>query len=158
AVDRSPARMKRLRENMTRLKLSAETAEADASAWQAGPFDAVLVDAPCSSTGTIRRHPDIPWLKTESDVTKLAALQSRLLDHAATLLKPDGVLVYCPCSLEADEGEQQIAALLGRSPGLRRSPIQAGEVGGQAEFLTPDGDLRTLPCHWPDSEPRMGGL
>ena len=158
AVDRSASRLKRLRENLTRLKLEAEVVQADAAQWQGGPFDAVLIDAPCSSTGTIRRHPDIPWLKTEADITKLAALQSRLLDHAATLLKPDGVLVYCTCSLEADEGEQQIAALLARNPGLRRRPIEAGEAGVPAEFLTPDGDLRTLPSHWPDSEPRMGGI
>jgi 16S rRNA (cytosine967-C5)-methyltransferase len=158
AVDRSAARLKRLRENLSRLKLNAEVVEADAAQWQGGPFDAVLVDAPCSSTGTIRRHPDIPWLKTEADIAKLAALQSRLLDHAATLLKPGGTLVYCTCSLEASEGEQQVAALLGRNSALSRRPVQAEEVGGQAEFLTPDGDLRTLPCHWPDSEPRMGGL
>jgi 16S rRNA (cytosine967-C5)-methyltransferase len=158
AVDRSAARLKRLRENLSRLKLNAEVVEADAAQWQGSPFDAVLVDAPCSSTGTIRRHPDIPWLKTEADIAKLAALQSRLLDHAATLLKPGGTLVYCTCSLEASEGEQQVAALLGRNSALSRRPVQAEEVGGQAEFLTPDGDLRTLPCHWPDSEPRMGGL
>ena len=73
--------------------------------WQGGPFDAVLLDAPCSSTGTIRRHPDIPWLKSEADLAKLVALQTRLLDRAATLLKPGGTLVYCTCSLEAEEGE-----------------------------------------------------
>ena len=108
AVDRSGARLARLRQNLTRLKLDATVAEADAALWQGGPFDAVLVDAPCSSTGTIRRHPDIPWLKSETDLGKLAALQTRLLDHAATLVKPGGTLVYCTCSLEREEGEDQI--------------------------------------------------
>ena len=158
AVDRSGARLARLRQNLTRLKLDAAVAEADAASWQGGAFDAVLVDAPCSSTGTIRRHPDIPWLKSESDLAKLGALQTRLLDHAATLVKPGGTLVYCTCSLEREEGEDQIAALLGRNPGLRRDPIRAEEVGGQAEFLTAGGELRTLPCHWPDEDARMAGL
>ena len=158
AVDRSLPRIARLRQNLARLQLSAEIVKADAADWQGGPFDAVLVDAPCSSTGTIRRHPDIPWLKSETDLKKLAGLQTRLLDRAATLLKPSGTLVYCTCSLETEEGEAQVAALLGRNPGLRRSPIQPDEVAGHAEFLTPEGELRTLPCHWPDTEPRMGGL
>jgi 16S rRNA (cytosine967-C5)-methyltransferase len=159
AVDRSEPRLNRLRENLSRLKLTAEIVKADAAAWQGGPFDAVLIDAPCSSTGTIRRHPDIPWLKSEADLKKLTALQTRLLDHAADLLKPGGTLVYCTCSLEADEGENQIAALLGRNPGVRRSPIRADEVAGHAELLTPEGELRTLPCYWAyDAEPRMGGL
>jgi 16S rRNA (cytosine967-C5)-methyltransferase len=141
-----------------RLKLDAEIVEADATLWQGGPFDAVLVDAPCSSTGTVRRHPDIPWLKSETDLAKLAALQSRLLAHAMTLVRPGGTLVYCTCSLEREEGEDRIAALLAQNPALRRDPIRAEEVGGQAEFLTADGALRTLPCHWADAEPRMGGL
>jgi 16S rRNA (cytosine967-C5)-methyltransferase len=159
AVDRSGARLARLRQNLTRLKLDAEIVEADAALWQGGPFDAVLVDAPCSSTGTVRRHPDIPWLKSETDLVKLAALQSRLLDHAMTLVKPGGTLVYCTCSLEREEGEDRIAALLARNPGLHRSPIRADEVGGQTDFLTAEGALRTLPCHWPSAaEPRMGGL
>jgi 16S rRNA (cytosine967-C5)-methyltransferase len=159
AVDRSAPRLERVRQNLARLQLSAEIIKADAALWQGGPFDAILVDAPCSSTGTIRRHPDIPWLKSEADLVKLVALQTRLLDHAVTLLTPGGALVYCTCSLEAEEGEDQIAALLDRNPGLRRSPIGADEVAGHAELLTPQGELRTLPCYWAyDAEPRMGGL
>jgi 16S rRNA (cytosine967-C5)-methyltransferase len=158
AVDRSAPRLERLRQNLLRLHLTAEIVKADAVQWQGGPFDAVLVDAPCSSTGTIRRHPDIPWLKSEADLAKLTALQARLLDRAATLLKPGGTLVYCTCSLEKEEGEDQIANLLASDPGLRRDPIRAEEVAGYAELLTPAGELRTLPCHWPDPEPRMGGL
>ena len=158
AVDRSPARLKRLKQNLERLKLDAEIVEADAAQWRGGPFDAVLLDAPCSSTGTIRRHPDIPWLKSEADLPKLTALQGRLLDNAATILKPGGTLVYCTCSLENEEGEQQIVALLGRNPDLARSPVRPEEIGSQAEFLTAEGCVRTLPCHWPDAEPRMAGL
>jgi 16S rRNA (cytosine967-C5)-methyltransferase len=158
AVDRSPSRLNRLRQNLARLSLSAETVEADATLWQAEPFDAVLLDAPCSSTGTIRRHPDIPWLKSEADLVKLTALQGRLLDRAAALVKPGGTLVYCTCSLEPEEGEDAVAALLGRDSGLRRRPIAPGEVVGRAELLTPQGDLRTLPCQLPDPDPRWSGL
>jgi 16S rRNA (cytosine967-C5)-methyltransferase len=158
SVDRSPARLRRLRQNLERLKLPAEAVEADATQWQAGPFDAVLVDAPCSSTGTIRRHPDIPWLKGEADLAKLTALQARLLDRAASLLKPGGTLVYCTCSLEPEEGEDAVAALLGRNPRLRRKPVAPDEVAGLVELLTPEGDLRTLPCQLPDPESRWSGL
>ncbi len=158
ALDRSPARLARLKENLARLALQAETIAVDALEWEAPPFDAVLLDAPCSSTGTIRRHPDIPWLKSEADVTMLTSLQQRLLDRAVTLTKPGGTMVYCVCSLEPEEGEQQIAALLAREPRLARRPITAGEVGGCAEFITDEGDLRTLPLHWPDADPRWGGL
>jgi 16S rRNA (cytosine967-C5)-methyltransferase len=158
AVDRSNRRLARLRENLARLKLVADTIVADATGWQAGPFDAVLLDAPCSSTGTIRRHPDIPWLKTEADLPAMLQLQRALLDHAVQLLKPGGLLVYCTCSLEPEENEHAIAALLHHNPQLHRRPVTAGEVGGLAELLTADGDLRTLPCHLADSDPRKSGL
>jgi len=159
AVDRSAPRLERVRQNLARLRLDAEIVKADAAAWQGGPFDAILIDAPCSSTGTIRRHPDIPWLKSEADLAKLMALQTRLLDRAVTLLKPGGTLVYCTCSLEAEEGEAQVAALLDRNAGLRRCPIRPEELAGHGELLAPQGELRTLPCYWAyDPEPRMGGL
>jgi 16S rRNA (cytosine967-C5)-methyltransferase len=158
AVDRSTPRMGRLRLNLARLALSAETVIADAAEWQGGPFDAVLLDAPCSSTGTVRRHPDIPWLKSEADLKKLCALQARLLDRAATLVRPGGTLVYCICSLEREEGEDAVAALLARNPALARRPIAAAEVGNLPELITADGDLQTLPCHLPDPDPRFGGL
>lgn len=158
AVDRSPARVARLRENLARLSLTAETVAVDVLDWQAEPFDAVLLDAPCSSTGTIRRHPDVPWLKGESEVTVLTSLQARLLDRAIELTKPGGMLVYCVCSLEPEEGEQQIEALLARNPNVARAPITAADVFGQAEFLSPQGDLRTLPQMLPDPDPRWGGL
>jgi 16S rRNA (cytosine967-C5)-methyltransferase len=158
AVERSPARVSRLRENLGRLKLEAEIAAADALEWQGGPFDAVLLDAPCSSTGTIRRHPDVPWLKGEADIGVLTGLQTKLLDRAAELLKPGGTLVYCVCSLEPEEGDAQIEALLARNPSLVRRAITADEVFGLSDLITAAGDLRTLPLHLPDPDPRFGGL
>jgi 16S rRNA (cytosine967-C5)-methyltransferase len=159
AVDRSAARLMRLHENLTRLSLQAKTVTADALEWQpAGLFDAVLLDAPCSSTGTIRRHPDVPWLKTEAELAALTSLQQRLLDRAVGLLKPGATLVYCVCSLEPEEGVNQIDALLARDAGVVRKPITAQEVHGHAEFVTAQGDLRTLPQYLPDPDPRWGGL
>src|SRR5712675_539135 len=159
AIDRSPARVARLRDNLARLSLPAETVVADAVEWPGGAgFDGILVDAPCSSTGTIRRHPDIAWLRQEADIAPLVALQKRLLQKAAGLLKPGGTLVYCSCSLEPEEGEQAISALLASEPAMRRVPIAASEVADLAEIVTPAGDLRTLPCHLPHLDPRLGGL
>lgn len=161
AVDRSPARMARLKDNMTRLQLTAETAVADAAEWQpaaTGGFDGILVDAPCTSTGTIRRHPDVGWLRSEADIAALSSVQRRLLTRAASLLKPGGMLVYCTCSLEPEEGEQVVESALADTTELRRVPITANEVAGLAELITEAGDLRTLPCHLPHQDPRLGGL
>lgn len=158
AVDRSDARLNRLRDNLARLQLQAETIAADATEWTAEPFDAVLLDAPCSSTGTIRRHPDVPWLKHEADIATMVSLQQRLLDHAATLVKPGGTLVYCVCSLEPEEAVDRVTAFLQRESHFRRRPISADEIDGLAGLLTPAGDLRTLPCHLPDADPRLSGL
>jgi 16S rRNA (cytosine967-C5)-methyltransferase len=158
AVDRSPARLNRMRENLARLSLNAETVAADALEWQGGPFDGVLLDAPCSATGTIRRHPDIPWLKNEADLPVLTSLQQRLIDRAVELTRPGGTFVYCVCSLEPEEGRNQIETLLARDPRVMRSPISAQEVFGHAEFITTDGDLRTLPQQLPDPDPRWAGL
>jgi 16S rRNA (cytosine967-C5)-methyltransferase len=157
AVDKSAGRLARLQENLTRLGLTAELVAADATEWRAGPFDAVLVDAPCSSTGTIRRHPDIAHLKRESDIVALVDLQRRLLAQAVELTKPGGQIVYCVCSLEPEEGEARIDEVL-RDPRVRRQPVTAADVSGIAEFVSPAGDLRTLPCHLPDPEPRLAGL
>jgi 16S rRNA (cytosine967-C5)-methyltransferase len=163
AVDRSAARLTRLTENFARLSLKADIVAADVLEWQpeashGAPFDAVLLDAPCSSTGTIRRHPDVPWLKGEAEITLLTSLQKRLLDRAVELTRPGGTLVYCVCSLEPEEGEDQIAALLAREPRVIRKSITPGGVFGRAELISADGDLRTLPLHLPDPEPRWGGL
>ena len=160
ALDRSPNRVARLRDNLARLSLDAQTVVADAAEWSGNGalFDGILIDAPCTATGTIRRHPDVAWLKQESDIGALTTLQRRLLQHALTLLKPGGTLVYCTCSLEPEEGEQAVAALLAAETGVRRAPIDAGEVAGLTELITADGDLRTLPCHMPHIDPRLGGL
>jgi 16S rRNA (cytosine967-C5)-methyltransferase len=158
AVDRAPARLARLRENLHRLAFAAEFVCADVAEWEAEPFDAVLLDPPCSSTGTIRRHPDVPWLKQAADIPALAALQRRLIARAVALTKTGGTIVYCTCSLEAEEGENIIADLLARESGVRRAPIAAAEVFGRDEFITKDGDLRTLPCHLPDADSRLSGL
>ncbi len=162
AIDRSPNRVARLRENLGRLSLEARSLVADAIEWQddaAGHgFDGVLVDAPCSATGTIRRHPDVAWLKQDSDIAALTALQQRLLNRAITLLRPGGTLVYCTCSLEPEEGEQVVAALLASDTGIRRVPVGVDEVAGLADIVTPAGDLRTLPCHLAHDDPTLGGL
>jgi len=158
AVDRSAKRLKRLEENLARLNLRAETRAVDAEKLDEAPFDAVLLDAPCSATGTIRRHPDVAWTKSEEDIRKLSGLQTRLLDKAAQLLKPGGRLVYCTCSLEAEEGERQATGFLSRHPGFVRQPVQPDEIGGLAGCLTPEGDVRTLPCHLVSPEHERGGL
>jgi 16S rRNA (cytosine967-C5)-methyltransferase len=159
AVDRAPGRLKRLQENLTRLSLEAELVCADVAAWTPDQqFDAILLDAPCTSTGTIRRHPDVPWLKRSADITSLAALQRRLLDHAITLIRPGGTLVYCTCSLEPEEGAEVVADLLAREQSVRRVPIAAAEVFGEADFINADGDLRTLPCHFTDADSRFAGV
>jgi 16S rRNA (cytosine967-C5)-methyltransferase len=163
AIDRSPNRIARLKDNLSRLELASETVVADATEWQGGVsggdlFDGVLVDAPCSATGTIRRHPDVAWLKNEADLGALVALQKRLLQRAVELLKPGGTLVYCTCSLEPEEGETAIAAFLDSEPRVKRMPVDAAEVAGLSEILTPDGEIRTLPSHLPHADPRLGGL
>jgi 16S rRNA (cytosine967-C5)-methyltransferase len=162
AVDRSPARMARLRDNLARLSLHAEFAVADGAEWIAENhgegFDGILIDAPCTSTGTIRRHPDIGWLRQESDIAPLAAAQKRLLQRAVPALKPGGMLVYCTCSLEPEEGEQAIAELLQTETSLQRLPITPNEVAGLNEIINADGDLRTLPSHLPHPDPRLAGL
>ncbi|MDQ7248516.1 RsmB/NOP family class I SAM-dependent RNA methyltransferase [Dongia sedimenti] len=148
ALDRSEDRLQRLQQNLDRLGLSAECAAADATRWDAaGDFDIVLLDAPCSSTGTLRRHPDVAWLKDPRDIKKLAAAQNRLIDAAVRLTRPGGTVLYCVCSLQPEEGPERIAAALARHESLRRAPLTEAEVFGLREVLTPEGDLRTLPCH-----------
>ncbi len=149
AVDISPARLKRVAENLRRCGLSAELVAADALDWRPdAPPDAILLDAPCSATGTIRRHPDLPFLRDGSGIPDLVALQSRLIDHALTLLPPGGRLVYAVCSLLPDEGEAQITTALVRHPGLT---VEAPDMPGtDPAWLTPEGGLRTSPDFWPD--------
>ncbi len=146
AVERSPKRAEFLGVNLGRLGMAAEIVVADALEWQPQqPFDIVLLDAPCTATGTIRRHPDIPWVKSPEDVAKLAAVQEKLLQAALGFTRPGGTLVYAVCSLQPEEGEQRIAALLERG-GAERLPIAAGEAGGLEPRIDALGQLRTLPC------------
>jgi 16S rRNA (cytosine967-C5)-methyltransferase len=141
AVDISARRMQRLGENLARAGLKAELVTSDAAKWTAEEkFDAVLLDAPCSGTGTLRRHPDIAWLQDEEDIGGLTLAQDRLLANAVKLLKPDGVLVYAVCSLQPDEGPARIAAAR-----LNRLPVQPVELPGLEAAITPEGDVRTLP-------------
>jgi 16S rRNA (cytosine967-C5)-methyltransferase len=148
AVDAAAERLARIRENLDRVKLTAELVGADARDWrpaELAPF--VLLDAPCTATGTIRRHPDLPWAKGAADLTMCESLQSELLDAAAEMTAPEGTLVYAVCSLEPEEGEEQIGAFLRRRTDFRRMPVSVGEIF-DAAFLSKEGDLRTLPCHW----------
>lgn len=158
AIDRSAERLKRLAANFERLRLHADVTVADVATLKAPPFDAILVDAPCLATGTIRRHPDIAWTKKPSDMAALTLAQSRMLDKAVELAKPGGLIVYCTCSLEPEEGEMQIAALLRRNPDVVRVPIDPQEVGSLPEIINENGELRTLPSHLPAPEPRLAGL
>ncbi|MEX1059419.1 MAG: 16S rRNA (cytosine(967)-C(5))-methyltransferase RsmB [Methyloceanibacter sp.] len=159
AVDSSKTRLSLLAENLARLGLEAERVLADAATWQPDElFDAVLLDAPCSSTGTIRRHPDIPYIKSPKDIEALAALQARLLDNAARLLKPGGKLVYSTCSLEPEEGEAQIAAFLVRNDALSLDPIDPGELFGQTDWIEPSGCLRTFPFELRLDMPEWSGM
>ena len=153
ALDKSNSRLDRLRENLARTKLSAELIRADALEYRPGVlFDAVLLDAPCTSTGTLRRHPDVAWLRRPNDVRALAELQLKLLSASAAMLKPGGILTYAVCSLEPEEGPGIAAQALKR--GWRRAPIARGEIPGADGFVSQDGDLRTLPSHWNE----IGGL
>jgi 16S rRNA (cytosine967-C5)-methyltransferase len=148
ALDRSAARLKRVDENLERTQMTAEVVAADAAVWDdTRTFDAILLDAPCSATGTFRRHPDVLWAARPGDVASLAGVQSRILDSAADRLKPGGQLVYCVCSLEPEEGEAQVEAFLARRKDMTLEPITAGEGGSPEASLTARGTLRLLPHH-----------
>ncbi|HYG25786.1 MAG TPA: RsmB/NOP family class I SAM-dependent RNA methyltransferase, partial [Caulobacteraceae bacterium] len=149
ALDRSAARLRRLKENLERTGLAAEIVVADAEAWEdARTFDAVLLDAPCASTGTFRRNPDVLWALRPGDIAKLAQVQARLLDSAARRVKSGGRLVHCVCSLEPEEGEAQVGPFLRRNPDFQLVPIQPGDGGAPAASAR-DGLLRILPHHLP---------
>lgn len=146
AIDKSGDRLKRLTENLARTGLRATSVKEDVLRWSSkDKADAVLLDAPCTATGTIRRHPDIPWGKDETALAALTELQSKMIDHAITLLKPGGTLVYCVCSLQPEEGERQVKAALARHGSLSRVSITPEEIGSLTEAINRDGDLRTLP-------------
>lgn len=148
ALDRSADRLKRVAENLERVRLAAEVVAGDARSWpDKRTFDAVLLDAPCSATGTFRRHPDVLWAAAPGDIASLAAVQARMLDSAAGRVKPGGRLVYCVCSLEPEEGEAQVRGFLARHPEFSLVPVAPGESGAPAASISPEGWLRILPHH-----------
>lgn len=155
AVDSVGPRLKRLQENLARTGLAAETVKADVLTWEPGRlWPVILLDAPCTATGTLRRRPDVAWSLREDDVATMARVQARMLSKAASWLEQGGTLIYATCSLQPEEGERCIAAFLESRSDFQRAPIAAEEIGGLREAVTADGDLRTLPCFWPD----RGGL
>ena len=159
AVDVSTARFVRLRDNLQRLHLAAEVVEADAAAWSPGrTFDVVILDAPCTATGTIRRHPDILRLKGPEDVERMAGVQRPMLAHAATLVREGGTLVYSTCSLEPEEGQAQVEPFLTDHRSFERVAITTQEIGGEANWITPGGDLRTLPFHMAVEPQPLAGM
>ena len=159
AVDSSRNRLKRLDENLLRLRLPARTVEADVLKYQPDAlFDAVLLDAPCSSTGTVRRHPDVPWTKAPEDIAKLADLQSRLLASAALMVKPGGRIVFSNCSLDPAEGELLVAAFLAEHPDVVLDPARPGEIAGADSFVAPNGTIRTTPADLELARPEISGL
>lgn len=160
AVEASKNRLARLTTNLERLGLEAETVNADLLAYEpAKLFDAVLLDAPCSSTGTVRRHPDVLWTKQPADITKLAGVQRNLLDGAMKLAKPGGRIVFSNCSLDPEEGEALVAGFLADHKGkVELDPIRPGEVAGIDDFITSQGYLRTTPAGLDIGNPALSGL
>ena len=149
AVDISDRRLARLRDNLARTGLAAQLVAADVLDWQPGRcFDAILLDAPCTATGTIRRHPDLPFLRRREDVASLAALQAAMLDRALGWLAPGGRLVFCTCSILPEEGEAQVTAALARHPGLAVDAAAFALPGVEPGWRSPEGGLRIRPDHW----------
>lgn len=148
AVDLSDQRLDRLRQNLTRCQLQAEVVAADVLDWDGGPFDAVLLDAPCSATGTIRRHPELPLIRDGGMLAGLAATQAALLDRAITLTRPGGRIVYCTCSLLPAEGELQLLSALERHPSLVVDRDALTLPGIAPEWIGDSGGLRLRPDHW----------
>lgn len=150
AIDRSAKRLKRLEENVERMGLQTrvKVEVSDAAVWK--PVEAphrILLDAPCSATGTIRRHPDTGYLKSPKDIEGLMSIQERLLNHAGEMLSVGGLIIYCTCSLQKSEGEQQVAAFLKAHPNYERIPIRAEEIGDYTDLINDEGDLRIMPYH-----------
>jgi len=155
AVDSSTERLGLLRANLKRLNLTAEVIDADATKWRPRALaDAVLLDAPCSATGTIRRHPDLPYLKRPEDIAGFVGLQTKLLTAAVDMVKPGGLIFYSVCSLQAEERRPVVEAVLAAAPSLARVKIPKEAVAGESQFVDHKGELRTLPSQWPE----RGGL
>lgn len=148
ALDRAAKRIHILNQNMERLGFTVKTETADGAVWKPKELvDAVLLDAPCSATGTIRRHPDILSLKTKIDVDRLVDLQTRLLENAATMVKVGGLILYCTCSLQKKEGEDQAKAFLEKHKNFDLVPIRKEEIDNAQDFITPEGYVRTFPFY-----------
>ncbi len=155
ALDRSEKRLKTMAENLNRLSLQVKTVCIDAASWRPdSPLDGVLLDAPCSATGTIRRHPDVAWSKKPGEVDKAQQTQFRLLRAAADMVRPGGTVIYATCSLQPEEGPQIVASFLKENPNWRRRAIEPEEINGLNDLISDDGDLRTLPCHLSE----LGGM
>ena len=159
ALDASKNRLARLARNLERLRLEAKIVQADILTYEPDElFDAVLLDAPCSSTGTVRRHPDVPWTKSPSDIEKLAALQGKMLAAAVRLVKPGGRVVFSNCSLDPAEGEELYRTFLGQTDNAAHEPVRPGEIAGVDEFLTAEGVLRTTPADMQLGSAGISGL
>lgn len=153
ALDNSESRLARVAENLARTGLTATIVTGDALT-HVGQYDAILLDAPCSATGTIRRHPDLPLAKDGAEFAGLIAQQAQMIDHALTLLKPGGRLVFCTCSLLPDEGEVQAEDALARHPGLTADRVALDLPGINPDWITAEGGLRLRPDYWPE----LGGM
>jgi 16S rRNA (cytosine967-C5)-methyltransferase len=152
AVDRDPGRVARLQENLHRLRLDARIVRSDVRDFSPDlAAECVLLDAPCTSTGTIRRHPELPWIKSAADVMASAEAASALLDAAAEMVARSGTLVFAVCSLEVEEGPEQIEHFLRRNAEFRRQRVEPSEIFGLGECINAQGDLRSLPCHLAES-------
>lgn len=154
ALDKSNKRLDRLRENLQRTGLNAMVVAGDALTWTGLPADAVLLDAPCSATGTIRRHPELPFIRKPEDVADLIDIQASLLDKAVDMVKPGGMVVYATCSLQREEGEGQVEAILSRRDNVSLLPLTRDDLPALPEAITSDGYLRCLPSMWAD----QGGM
>lgn len=159
AVEQSSNRLARLKENLGRLGLEAELVGGDLFEYRPEELlDGVLLDAPCSSTGTTRRHPDVLWTKGVEDIGKLAVLQERMLRHALTLVKPGGIVVFSNCSIDPKEGETLVARVLADMPDVSRRPVSASDWPGLEEAVSADGDFRTTPAMMPGDDTYPGGI
>jgi 16S rRNA (cytosine967-C5)-methyltransferase len=148
AVEKSEERIKRIQSNLNRVGLAANIVCDDVRDFTPDKLaPCVLLDAPCTATGTIRRHPELPWIKSATDINHCASAAGELLESAAAMTAPDGLLVFAVCSLEPEEGIEQVEAFLSSNAGFERSPVSANELFGHHQWISPEGDLRTLPCH-----------
>jgi 16S rRNA (cytosine967-C5)-methyltransferase len=148
AVDLSERRLIRLEKNMDRLDLDVFIVQADAGKFvPADPYDYILLDAPCSSSGTLRRHPEMAWTRDEQDIYDLVRIQKKMLEHVTEIMPSGGTLVYCVCSMEYEEGLGQIKKILQKNKSLKRQKISADEVFGLEKIITAEGDIMSLPHH-----------